>query len=106
MRDIRVRNASVTAKFHDPITGVTSNLDVEIRSTYDSARGFDVIIGDEQVLSLAFRNGKWYADKGPPISDKKRTRPFPTLPKNLERDATMQKAHDAEIRKIEKESNQ
>ena len=51
MRTIRVRNASILAK----IDG--RDIDVEIRTTKDSARGLALYIDGKKILELDYRKG-------------------------------------------------
>lgn len=57
MREINVRNASIYAKVEG------RKIDVEIRTSKDSAQGLAVLIDGKKVLDLDFKNGKFVDGK-------------------------------------------
>lgn len=53
MREIRVRNASVYAKIE------SRKIDVEIRTSKDSAQGLALFIDEVKVVDLDYKDGKF-----------------------------------------------
>lgn len=53
MRELTVRNASIYAKIEG------RKIDVEIRTSKDSARGLTVLIDGEKVLDFDYKDGKF-----------------------------------------------